>query len=71
MARRIRKREEDQADKWLRENDPYYTDMSRGKANKIRNPYLTPDQEVARARKEIPISCMSEVDLDYLSLNKR
>lgn len=69
--RRILKRGEDEADKWLRLHDPYYTDMSRGKSNKIRNPYLTPDQEVARARKEIPISQLGEADLDYLSLNRR
>lgn len=66
--RRIRKREEDPADQWLRKHDPYYTDMSRGKSKKIAHPYYTPDQEVARARKEIPISQLGEADLDYLSL---
>lgn len=68
---RIRKREEDSADKWLREHDPYYTSMSRGKAKMISNPYLTPDQEVSRQRKEIPISCVANVDLDYLNVTKR
>lgn len=67
---KIKRREEDQADKWLREHDPYYTDMSRGKSHKLSNPYLTPDQEVARARKEMPISCLANVDLDYLAVNK-
>lgn len=71
MGRRVRKREEDPADKWLREHDPYYTDMSRGKSNKISNPYFTPDQELFRAKREIPISCISDVDLDYLSLKRR
>lgn len=70
MGKRIKIREEDQADKWLREHDPYYTDMSRGKLNKLKHPYYTPDQEVSRRRREIPISCMSEVDLDYLNLQK-
>lgn len=69
--RRIRKREEDPADKWLRKHDPYYTDVSRGKAAKLQNPYLTPDQEVSRQRKEIPISCLSNVDLDYLYVTRR
>jgi hypothetical protein len=69
--RRIRKRDEDEADKWLRENDPYYTDMSRGKSHKLKHPYYTPDQEVARARKEIAISQLGDADLDYLSLNRR
>ena len=27
----IKKRNEDPADQWLREHDPYYTDKSRGK----------------------------------------
>lgn len=68
---RIRKREEDPADKWLREHDSYYTSMSRGKAKMISNPYLTPDQEVSRQRKEIPISCVANVDLDYLNVTKK
>lgn len=68
--RRIRKREEDPADKWLREHDPYYTSMSQGKAKMIKHPYLTPDQEVRRQRKEIPITCVSNVDLDYLNVTK-
>ena len=63
----IRKREEDPADKWLRENDPYYTAKGKEK-RKEKYPYLTPDQEVRRKRKEIPISGLSNVDLDYLHL---
>lgn len=63
----IKKREEDPADKWLRENDPYYT--AKGKVKrKEEYPYLTPDQEVRRKRKEVPISGLSNVDLDYLHL---
>jgi len=63
----IRKREEDQADKWLRENDPYYTAKGK-KKRKEKYPYLTPDQEVRRRRKEVPISGLGRADLDYLSL---
>lgn len=54
---RIKKREEDAADKWLREHDPYYT--AKGKAKEIKYPYLTPDQEVRRRRSEIPISAIA------------
>lgn len=65
-------RREDQADLWLREHDPYYTDKKRGKKNDLKYPYLTPDQEVARARMEIPISSIGtgekEITLDYLGL---
>ena len=54
-----------------REHDPYYTSMSRGKAKMIKHPYLTPDQEVSRQRKEIPITCVSNVDLDYLNVTRQ
>lgn len=68
----IKKRNEDPADQWLREHDPYYTDKSRGKKRYLKYSYLTPDQEVARARMEIPISSIGtgekEVTLDYLGL---
>lgn len=67
---RIRKREEDPADIWLRAHDPYYRDMSRGKMGKIEKPYLTPDQEVARARREIPLSSLNDMDIDILRLSK-
>ena len=63
----IRKREEDPADKWLRENDPYYT--GKGKAKNVKYPYLTPDQEVRRSRKEIPLSSLGDVDMDFLRLS--
>lgn len=63
---RIKKREEDEADKWLREHDPYYTSKKRNKGDKY--PYLTPDQEVKRKRREIPISSFKSTDLDYLAI---
>lgn len=68
MSKRIRKRKEDEADKWLREHDPYYTDKTRDKGKRAEYPYLTPDQELQQNRKEIPISSFKDVDLDYLSL---
>nr|DAT04956.1 MAG TPA: hypothetical protein [Caudoviricetes sp.] len=37
----------------------------------IKHPYLTPDQEVSRQRKEIPITCVSNVDLDYLNVTRQ
>ena len=68
MSKRIKKRKEDEADKWLREHDPYYTDKTRDKGKRDKYPYLTPDQELQQNRKEIPISSFKDVDLDYLSL---
>lgn len=50
------RREEDQADLWLRKHDPYYLDRSKGKKNSISNPYETPEQEKRRKEVEIPIS---------------
>lgn len=54
MAKRIRK--EDEADKWLREHDPYYTNTKRNKRRKEKYPYDTPEQEHRRMQIEIPIS---------------
>ena len=50
------RREEDQADKWLREHDPYYTSPEKNKRKKVDNPYETPEQERRRRLAEIPIS---------------
>lgn len=50
------RREEDEADKWLRENDPYYTSTDRGKRCKAKHPYETPEQERRSRSVEIPIS---------------
>ena len=50
------RREEDEADKWLRDHDPYYTDTERNKRKKIKYPYETPEQEKRRRAVEIPIS---------------
>lgn len=50
------RREEDEADKWLRENDPYYTAPERNKRKSISYPYETPEQERRRREMEIPIS---------------
>lgn len=52
-------REEDEADKWLREHDPYYTDTTVGKRKKMEKPYETPKQEARRRDMEIPFSSLS------------
>lgn len=68
--KRIAKREEDPADKWLRENDPYYTSVSKTKRSSLEYPYLTPDQEVRQRRIELPISYINsetnQIDADVL-----
>ena len=50
------RREEDEADRWLREHDPYYTSPEKNKRKKVENPYETPEQERRRRLAEIPIS---------------
>ena len=52
-------RQEDEADKWLREHDPYYTDGRRNKSSKITHPYDTPEQEKRKVQIEIPISSLN------------
>lgn len=56
----IFRREEDDADLWLREHDPYYTDPKRGKRKNLLHPYETPEQERRRREAEIPISNLNE-----------
>lgn len=53
------RREEDEADKWLREHDPYYSDRGKNKRKKVSHPYETPDQEERRRNMEIPISSLN------------
>lgn len=50
------RREEDEADKWLREHDPYYTSSDKSKRKKLLHPYETPEQERRRKEAEIPLS---------------
>lgn len=50
------RREEDEADKWLREHDPYYLDKSNSKKKKLERFYETPEQEKRRRETEIPLS---------------
>lgn len=50
------RREEDMADNWLREHDPYYTAPERNKRQRLTYPYDTPEQERRRREAEIPIS---------------
>lgn len=50
------RRKEDDADLWLREHDPYYTNPDRNKKSYIEYPYETPEQERRKRETEIPIS---------------
>ena len=52
-------REEDDADLWLREHDPYYLDKGKNKREKYGVYYETPDQEERRRNMEIPISSLN------------
>lgn len=49
------RREEDQADLWLREHDPYYLDKSNSKKRKLERFYETPEQEHRRVQMELPL----------------
>jgi hypothetical protein len=51
-----RRRTEDEADRWLREHDPYYSSTKKNKRRKVRYPYDTPEQEHRRRQTEIPLS---------------
>ena len=53
------RRAEDEADKWLREHDPYYTAQNKNKRKKEKYPYDTPEQERRRREMEIPISSLN------------
>lgn len=53
-------REEDEADKWLRDHDPYYLSRDRRKGLKDPCPYETPKQEARRRDMEIPFSSLSQ-----------
>lgn len=53
------RRAEDEADIWLREHDPYYTDPQKNKRKQVEYPYDTPEQERRRKEAEIPISNLS------------
>lgn len=53
------RRTEDMADKWLRDNDPYYTAPNKNKRKQIAYPYDTPEQERRKREQEIPISSLN------------
>ena len=57
------RREEDEADLWLREHDPYYTDPDKNKRKKVSHPYDTPEQEKRRREMEIPLSNLNSSQL--------
>lgn len=50
------RRNEDDADKWLREHDPYYTAPDKDKKKRLERPYETPEQERRSRSTEIPVS---------------
>lgn len=56
MGRMTKIRKEDEADKWLREHDPYYTSQKRNKRRNKKYTYDTPEQEHRRQQVEIPFS---------------
>jgi hypothetical protein len=56
----IKYRKEDEADKWLRENDPYYTNKSGHKSKTLKHPYDTARQERTKAETEIPFSNLNK-----------
>ena len=56
----IRYRKEDEADRWLREHDPYYLDKSGHKSKKVSNPYDTARMERTKAEIEIPFSNLNK-----------
>ena len=60
MAKRIRK--EDDADKWLREHDPYYASKNGHKRKDRQYLYTTARQEENMLKKEIPFSSLSKKD---------
>ena len=53
------RRKEDQADRWLKKNDPYYSDTAPHKKKRMIYPYETPEQEKRRRESEIPFSSLS------------
>lgn len=56
----IHRREEDEADLWLRKHDPYYTSTSKTKVQDTSYPYETPEMEKRRKQAEIPVSNLSK-----------
>lgn len=52
----IKYRDEDDADRWLREHDPYYSSKAKNKVQKTKYPYDTIEMEHRRTAIEIAIS---------------
>lgn len=48
--------EADDADRWLREHDPYYSSKKKNKRRKEKYPYDTPEQRHRRMQVEISLS---------------
>lgn len=64
----IKARVEDEADRWLREHDPYFLSKDKNKKKIMSNPYETPEQEKRRREIEIPISNLNSSQLVQFSL---
>jgi len=52
-------RNEDAADRWLREHDLYYEYKGRDKKSLLNHPYDTPKQELRKNQQESPLSSLS------------
>lgn len=63
----IRYDQEDEADKWLREHDPYYTSTKKNKTSLVRFPYDTLEMRHRKANMEIPISNLNKSQLVQFS----
>jgi len=55
-----KKAELDSTDRWLMENDAYFTDPDKNKRKKLEFPYETPRMELTRVRRigELPFSSL-------------
>lgn len=59
----IKYEQEDEADRWLREHDPYYSSTKKNKTALERFPYDTLEMRHRRAAIEIPISNLNRSQL--------
>lgn len=59
----IKYRQEDEADKWLREHDPYYKSKNGHKSKKVKYPHDTARQERTKSEIEIPFSNLTKAQM--------
>lgn len=55
----VKRRKEDDADRWLREHDPYYASKDKNKRQKEEYHYDTIEQEHRKSLVEIPLSTLT------------